>query len=236
MPSVDVNALRAEIESEREWREREMRLLRNQVASLEKEEQREIARKMLVVMLYAHFEGVCKAILSTYVNRVNGLGLKVGEVEPAIGAASLQETFRALGNPNKKCKQFSRALPDDTKLHRFAREREFIESAWQFAGRTVQIDTDQIVDTESNLRPVVLRKILFLIGLDPELAEPWKSTIDQLLNRRNDVAHGTAKDGLKAKDYAALEQAVALVVDGLAQEVARAAAEQRYLAVKNPHP
>jgi hypothetical protein len=218
------------MEAEREWRDREMRIFRNQVASLPTEDQRRIARKMLVVMLYAHFEGVCKAILSTYVARLNELGLTVNVVAPALGAASLHEVFLALRDSNKKCPEFKRLLPDDSQLHRFAREREFVEVAWQIAARPVQIDVDKVVDTESNLKPVVLRKILFQLGLDAKLAEPWEGTIDHLLRRRNDVAHGTAKDGLEAKDYTELEQAVALVVDGLVQAISRAVAEQMYLA------
>src|SRR5690606_29459620 len=112
------------------WREREMRLFRNQVAALDNEEKKRTARKGLVVMLYSHFEGATKAILSMYVNRVNGLGLRVEEVVPSISAASLSEVFLALRNPEKKCKEFVRSLPDDSALHRFAREREFIEVAW----------------------------------------------------------------------------------------------------------
>jgi hypothetical protein len=85
MSSVDLAEFRAEIEAEREWREREMRLLRNQLSLLATEEQRKIARKALVVMLYAHFEGTCKALLSMYVNRLNNLGLRVADVAPALG-------------------------------------------------------------------------------------------------------------------------------------------------------
>jgi hypothetical protein len=234
VPSVDLNALRAEIEAEREWREREMRIFRNQVASLSDDKQKRIARKMLVVMLYAHFEGACKTILSMYVARLNALGLSVCDVEPALGAASLHEVFLALRDSNKKCPEFKRLLPDDSQLHRFAREREFIEVAWQIASRPVQIDVDKVVDTESNLKPVVLRKILFQLGLDPRLAEPWEGTIDHLLRRRNAVAHGSERDGLDEKDYAELEQAVALVVDGLVQSISHAVAEQLYLVTKAP--
>lgn len=230
MSVVDLAELRAEMETEREWREREMRLFRNQVAALSSEDQRRIARKALVVMLYAHFEGVTKALLSMYVNRINALSLRISDVAPSLGAAALSDIFHALRDAKKKCKEFARSLPDDTALHRFARDREFVEIAWQIAARTVQIDTDELVDTESNLKPVVLKKILFRIGLDPNLMRPWESVIHQLLNRRNDVAHGTAKNGLEEKDYTALEQAVNLVVDDIVKAICDAVAKQFYLA------
>lgn len=230
MPAVDLAELRAEMEAEREWREREMRLLRNHVAALSTEDQRRVARKALVVMLYAHFEGLTKALLSMYVNRVNALALRVSDVAPSLAAAALTDLFRALRDANRKCKEFAKALPDDTALHRFARDREFVEVAWQVAGRVVQIDGDDVVDTESNLKPVVLKKILYRLGLDPALAQPWESVIHQLLNRRNDVAHGTAKSGLEVKEYVSLEQAVMLVIDELVRAISEAVANQRYLA------
>jgi len=230
MPDVDLADFRAEAETEREWREKEMRQLRNQLALLSSEDHRKTARKALVVMLYAHFEGVSKALLSMYVNRINSLGLKVGEVAPHIGAATLADVFNALRDPNKKCIEFARALPNDTALHRFARDREFVEVAWKVAQRSVLIDADEVVDPESNLKPVVLRKILFRLGLDPDLAEPWEGAIHLLLNRRNNVAHGTAKAGLDEHEYAKLEQAVWLVVDGIVRAVSDAIARKVYLA------
>ena len=232
MSTLDLAELRAEIEEERAWREQEIRVLRNQVSSLPTEAHRGIARKALLVMLYAHFEGACKALLSIYVNRLNRLNLKVHSVASSLGAASLSRIFRELRDPTSKCKEFARDLPDDTALHRFARDREFIEIAWQIAERAVQINPDDIVDTESNLKPVVLRKILYRLGLDPKLAEPWEGVINQLLNRRNDVAHGTAKGSLSEKAYADLEQAVYLVIDDLVRAISESVSNQLYLSRK----
>ena len=230
MPAIDLADFRAEMEAEREWRETEMRQLRNQLGHIASEHQRKAARKALVVMLYAHFEGVCKALLSMYVNRLNSLGLRVDEVVSPVGAASLAEVFSALRDPNKKCAEFARTLPNDTALHRFARDREFVEVAWKVAQRLVRIDADEVVDTESNLKPIVLRKILYRLGLDPDLAEPWEGSIHLLLNRRNDVAHGTARTGLDEKEYTKLEQAVSLIVDGIVKAIFDAMARKVYLA------
>lgn len=236
MPEVDLAEFRAEMETEREWREAEMRQLRNQLSLLQSDDQRKTARKALVVMLYAHFEGVSKALLTMYVNRINSLGLRVDEVVPHIGAASLAKVFHALRDPNKKCAEFSRDLPDDAALHRFARDREFVEVAWKVAQRSAQIDSEEVVDTESNLKPVVLKKILFRLGLDPELAKPWEGTIHTLLNRRNDIAHGTAKAGIEESEYGKLEQAVSKVVDGIVKAVSEAVVCKAYLATTGQAP
>lgn len=230
MSGIDIAEFRAEMEGEREWRDREIRLLRNQIASMGTEAEQMLARKALVVMLYAHFEGVTKALCSLYVGRLNALSLRLGDVKPALGAASMAGVFRALRDPSTKCKEFARELPDDTALHRFARDREFVEVAWAIADGTVKIDCDAVVDTESNLKPVVLRKILYRLGFDPRVAEPWEGTMHRLLRRRNDIAHGSAKDGISEVEYVELEKAVGGVVDAVARLIGDAVSQCDYLA------
>jgi hypothetical protein len=53
--------IRAELEDELQWRLEELRLLKNQLADLRTEQQRDRFRRVLVIMLYAHFEGFWKA-------------------------------------------------------------------------------------------------------------------------------------------------------------------------------
>lgn len=230
MPSIDLAAVRSEIELEREWREAELRFLKNRVAEIRTTKDQDVARKALVVMLYAHFEGLSKALFTIYVNALNGLGIAISSAHSALAAAALADLFKALRNPDSKCKVFARALPQDAKLHRYARDREFLERTAEFGIRTLTIDPDLVVDTESNLKPVVLRKILFQLGLDPDVVEPWEGTVNQLLKRRNDVAHGTARDGIGVKDYDALEKAVKEVVDALVAALTTALTKQAYLA------
>lgn len=231
MPSIDLAALRAEIEQEREWREAEMRLLRNQVAAIDDARLRDVARKALVVMLYAHFEGICKVLLGAYIDKINGLQLRVSEVAPALGAACLADAFFALRDPNRKCREFSSILPDDSALHRFARDRQFVEVSSNLFSRVVDIRAEQVVDTESNLKPAVLKKILYRLGLDHGLVEPWEAGIQQLLRRRNDVAHGMARGGISESDYANLEAAVNSVIDRLVAALMDAVSNQRYLQI-----
>lgn len=236
MPRLDLADLRAEIELEREWREAELRFLKNRLPFLSDEAKRRIYRKSLVVMLYAHFEGLCKAILQIYVKSLNSSGLLVADANAAIAAATLADVFKALRNPNSKCKVFKKELPDDSKLHQFARDREFFEAFARLSGRAITLDGDTVVDTESNLKPVVLKKILYRLGLEPTLVAPWDSTIQQLLRRRNDVAHGTAKDGVDEDVYRDLEQAVHSVVDDLVRVVCEAIAKQAYRRPTAPTP
>ena len=77
------------------------------------------------------------------------------------------------------------------------------------------LDADLIVDTEANLNPVVLQKIMFRLGLDHNLVDAWTNDINQLLGRRNSVAHGDHRTGLQQKSYEILEAAVLGVVDSI---------------------
>jgi len=50
-----------------------------------------------------------------------------------------------------------------------------------------------------------------------------------LLNRRNDIAHGTARTGLEEREYSKLEQAVTLVIDGVVATISEAVVRKAYL-------
>ena len=230
MPSIDLAAVRSEIEQEREWREKELRSLKNLITQIRATEDQNVTRKALVVMLYAHFEGLTKALFTIYVNALNGLEIRISSAHSALAAAALADLFKALRNPNSKCKVFQHTLPQDVKLHRYARDREFLERTANFGAKALKIEPDLVVDTESNLKPVVLRKILFQLGLDPDVVAPWEGHVNQLIKRRNDVAHGTARDGIDVKDYDALEKAVKDVVDALVAALTTALTSQAYLA------
>lgn len=112
------------MEAERAWREEEMRFLQNQCKDLS-DGDREVLT-CVILMAYAHVEGFTKFALLSYIRCVNSSGLRCDEVVDSIAAASLNDVFLALSNPEKKSDLF-RDVPDDTALHRFARQREFVE-------------------------------------------------------------------------------------------------------------
>src|SRR5206468_479036 len=110
------------------------------------EDQQNQFRRALILILYAHFEGFCKFALTLYVNAVNSESIACGEANYAIAAASLADLFMAIRDPERKCPEFRRQLPDETALHRFARDREFVERTADFDRRTVRIP-DRVVET-----------------------------------------------------------------------------------------
>lgn len=219
--------LRAELEANQAWRRDEIRFFQNHMVWINAEEKQDQYRRALVLILYAHFEGFCKFALALYVNAVNNAMIKCSEANPAIAAASLANLFRDLRDPQRKSEVFRRELPDDTQLHRFARDREFVERAFDFAERLVNIP-DHVVDTESNLSPVTLQKNLYRLGLPHDLFEDFKGDVYRLLGYRNQIAHGELQSGIEHQTYEALRDATFTIMDEVTREIMRALQEEHY--------
>jgi hypothetical protein len=218
----------AEIEAEQAWREAEIRFLQNQLALLEEEEARDRFRRTLIVMLYSHLEGFCKFAFGLYVRGINEAQIKCAEATFAIAAASLADLFDALRDSGKKCEEFRNQLPSDEKLHRFARDREFLERAQEFDARIVEIP-ESVIDLEANLKPVVLRKALYRLGLAHDQFAVMEGQIHMLLNYRNKIAHGAFRDGVPKDTYQVLYGAVFDIMAGVKRDIMAALDERRYL-------
>ena len=136
--------------------------------------------------------------------------------------------FRDLRDPSKKCDEFRRALPDDTKIHRFARDREFLERTDDFGQKPVTIP-DLLVDTESNLTPVVLRKNLYRLGFSSNQFDQFEGNINRLLMTRNRIAHGESSSGVDAKTYTDLHTIVFEIMAEVTMQVTQALNGRLYL-------
>lgn len=225
--TTDLASVRAELESEQTWRQDEIRFLRNQLASISGNKRKMQFRRALVVMLYAHYEGFCKFALERYVRAVNDADIKCGEATAAVVAGSWRKIFTAIETGDQKSKVFKSRLPNDDRLHRFARRREFIEEFRDFESQVAEIPSDTI-DTESNLWPIVMQKNLYLIGLDHEAFSQHDGNIRQLMHRRNNISHGLERDGLTAQKYNKIERAVFKIMDDLMTLLMDAIAMEHY--------
>jgi hypothetical protein len=225
---MNLATLRAELEADRAWREQEIRAFQNQGSSIVDEEEQNRYRRALVLLLYAHYEGFCKFAFTLYATAINDSGITCGQATYAVAAASLSDMFRNLRNPLKKCDLFRRELPDDAKLHQFAREREFVELTAEVEKRPVKIP-DNLVDTESNLTPVVMKKNLYRLGLPHDQFEVHDCEINQLLNFRNGISHGDLKDGVRESIYLKLRTATFSIMSELGTGIMKALSEQVYI-------
>lgn len=209
---MNLHEIRIELEEEQTWRQNEVRFLRNRLADIPSYTSKKQYRKSLVVMLYSHYEGFCKFAMDIYVKAVNAEGIACADAVPAVVAGSWHAKFSAVESGDKKARVFNRPLPSDDSLHRFARRREFVERLPDFRAEVAEIP-DDTVDTESNLWPIVLKKNLYRLGLKHDAFETHDGTISKLLNRRNNIAHGAQRDGLKSEDYLELEKSVFRIMD-----------------------
>jgi len=226
---VDVDHFRAQLEGELEWREAEIRFFQNTCEQLDNPESAKQFRRALILMLYSHFEGYCKFALSLYVSVINASEAFCKDANPAIVASSISDVLQKLREGTGKAPEFRDALPDDSKLHRFARDREFVQRIDEVLARRVKIPEDTI-DMESNLKPVVLRKNLYRLGLQHDQFDDLEGQINKLLEFRNKIAHGASRAGIDRAAYDELRTSASRVMAGITAGVTRAVEERLYLA------
>lgn len=177
------------IEADRDQREFEIRLIDNMAQLAKTPREQEALRRSLTLITYAHLEGFCKFSLTAYKDTINSLKVSCSDAIIPIVAASLSTVFAALRDQNSKDPLFKRQLPDDKDLHLLWRERTFVEHYEASVTRPVSIP-DRVVDTKSNLNSVVLKRNLYLLGIPHPSLDEHESTINELLGRRNAIAHG----------------------------------------------
>ncbi|MGA2880937.1 MAG: MAE_28990/MAE_18760 family HEPN-like nuclease [Bryobacteraceae bacterium] len=149
--------LSAQLESELAWRQEEIRFFQNRGTMLLKADEQDQYRRALVLILYAHFEGFCKFAFDLYRTAINGEQVACNEASPAIAAAGWAKLFKELRDPSTKCAEFKHALPDDGKLHRFARDREFMERSIEFNRLPVTIPDDFVATAAASyVHPIAL--------------------------------------------------------------------------------
>jgi len=178
-------------------------------------------------MLYAHYEGFSKFVFLQYVKAVNDSGVMCEEETSSIIVGTWERIFTALQTGDQKSSVFRSKLSNDTRLHHFARRRDFIEQFSDFSRQIVQI-SDDAIETESNLRPIVMKKNLYLLGLDHDVFSDHDGDIIHLINRRNNIAHELDRNGLDEREYALLESTVFKIMDDLMEIIMEAIQKQRY--------
>ncbi len=203
---------RANLEMELAWRSKEFTFFKGQLNSISTEVEQDCYRKCLVLILYSHLEGYIKFALLLYVRYINELNLSRKDVVAGLMTAGMNQEFSAYENLDRKGKVFHNTLPEDTALHRFSRRVEFMERMDEFQGKTLEID-DRVVDTESNIRYIVLQKNLYKLGLPLDMFEQYRVVIDALVNRRNSLAHGDLRAGVREKDFSEWESQILTVME-----------------------
>jgi hypothetical protein len=142
-------------------------------------------------------------------------------------AATLARVFAALRDVNSKHPELGRQLPDDRELHLLARERAFLERYETIVGRPVEIP-DRLIDTKSNLNSVLLKRILYQLGLNYPVVDQQRSNIDMLLGIRNAIAHGDVLKVPTEREVQNYTSAAFEVMRFIQHEIYSALLEKRY--------
>lgn len=216
-----------QLEAERAWREDEIRFLDNLQRGYADDVRFKIRRSILC-LYYAHIEGYVQFAFSLYIDEINKKNLKCSEVKSVIAAATLHNDFMALHNKDKKSDIFKRSLPDETHIHRLCRQAEFVESISAVQDLKVAVP-DNYIDTESNVGKQVLEKLLYQVGLEYNDLSPTYGPLNQLLNMRNDIAHGKKKAGIEDKDYDRFHTCCLSIIQVISLKLTTAYGNNKYL-------
>lgn len=199
-----------QIQSDLDWREAELALLRKQLA-LSKGRGVEVALlRANMAMIYAHYEGFCKFALGIYIDALEKIALKRGQLKWAIAASSLRNFHQELKGISDPGEFF-------TKI--------FLELEDKLAEKASFPRPDHI----ANLWPNLLLEWLARLGLDRGEIEVHRARLESLVSNRNQIAHGKR---LIVKDLKELDQygeAASLAMHGVFLGITNALEKRLYL-------
>lgn len=122
-------------------------------------------------------------------------------------------------------------MPDDKKLHKYSRQLAFIEEFGNFLEETVTIP-DDVVDIESNLKPVVLKKLLYRLGFPFDQIPISENTINKLLGFRNSISHGSKRLGIEKDEFEELEGEVWGLLNLIKKVIVNAILDDTFLSAR----
>ena len=143
--------------------------------------------KTAYVMLYSHWEGCIKELAKMYVDSINNRYLSPYAVRESLRARFLKDSLDSLVSSANKWVNNGSGGPD---YDQFLKDFSDFDKIFYIS--------PSAVNTESNLNPKVLIKILENIGLyehidDKFLDKDFCAVNNRLLGRRNAIAHGNKK-------------------------------------------
>ncbi|MDX2303591.1 MAG: MAE_28990/MAE_18760 family HEPN-like nuclease [Microscillaceae bacterium] len=181
MTNADIQKYRQEIEEELTWRLDEIAFFNNQLnnfrvldsseASKQKvEDDKNRFRKVLVLVLYAHFEGFFRRSFEVYVNAIHEEKVDLSKAIDVLTTTSLHKIFRQYELQNRTINLDSDELNKSTQR---LKNRDFLLREIENLKLSNKVnlpissrhdDQDSILYTESNLTAEVIDKILYKLG------------------------------------------------------------------------
>jgi hypothetical protein len=170
-----------------------------------------------VTILYAHWEGFIKTAASSYLEFVARQKLTYDELAINFVAIAMKIKLNEITETNKPTV--------------FTEATRFILTQ---TNQRSSIAYENVVATGSNLSSSILREITCLLGLDYAFYETNQVIIDeQLLSRRNKIAHGERLEylSLSRDEYQQLHEQILEMMEYFRNQIENHAAQQLYLRI-----
>lgn len=212
MPRSDAEIF-ADIEQDRALREGEIKLLQSIIGQRKDEKEQRSIRRSLILVVYSHFEGFCKFVLGAYAEAINARAVTCDSAKPILVSTSLARPFVELIDKNTTLRVLKDNRVPDPDVDDLHRRKVFLEELDGLFETIVRIP-DSAIDTQSNLKPIVLKRLLFRLDLDFSFVDAISGDINKLLGVRNAIAHG---DVLKAPNQTDLDQYIAMSFDVMSE-------------------
>lgn len=201
------------IDEELSWRKKELIQLRFIVSTAAPENELTILRSS-IVLLYAHWEGLVKRLLTLYLEHIVAQELHCNELKPNFYAMSLLAEFEKF-KTTKKVKHYI----------------SLTQTVFSGINSIPQIQYDKIIDTKSNLNSELFKELMSLLDLDSSIHDTSFNLIDErLLARRNGIAHGENRKRfpLDKDEYDDIHTRIVRILDDLATQIKDAAENKSY--------
>lgn len=192
-----------------EWREDELAAFRTEYTRTSKHTVKGRAlRRAYLALLYAHYEGFCKKAWEEILIEVSRSGYPISRIRPSISCRFLKPEIAQL---------------------RSCSGAESVDTVLQFRQRLMdRIGPDYEKIETSNLWPRVLNEVLEDFGMSHSYVEEKSVTLNSLVARRNDIAHGE-NVGIDDNDLVAMHDAVWHVILELVIETVDFFGSRRFL-------
>lgn len=210
--------LSKQIERELDWRIAELAELKKTALSLS---DRKIAYgsqlRALWVMLYAHYEGFCKFVISIFLEELEKTGRVRHLFKDELIIFSLEDELSHLRKDTsaKSCYEYFRNT-FNTVLNSVIKFKKNRNSEYRIIG-------------ENNLYSDDLLKMCTCICLSKEFIEGNRIQLNTLVSRRNEIAHGKEHLIKSLDDYKKYEDAALNVMIALALAVMESLETEEYL-------
>ena len=196
------------IDGDLSWRKKELKLLKDKIPAKDSPEQRAVLRSAIPI-LYAHWEGFAKKSCEGYLEFVSNREIKHKELKHQFIALSLRRELNKV--EIKTIEERTRAVS------------YLIECLEEKAN----IPTTNVIQTKSNLRYSVFCEIIYILGIDIKVFEKQETVINDLVDTRNTIAHGSGHKVLY-QTYILMYKDIIDLMEKLRTELENAAVLENY--------